>query len=123
MKYRKKPVIIEAEVYHIGMEDGFDPCGHCPFPIGEDPECNECGNRRPFIRSLEGKLYISSGDYIITGVNGERYPCKPDIFKKTYEPVPNYPYCISKTNADKIPAISPEKMKQMKDDIGGLRHD
>jgi hypothetical protein len=30
MKYRKKPVIIEAEIYHRGLEDGFNPCGHCP---------------------------------------------------------------------------------------------
>lgn len=86
MKYRKKPIVIEAEIYHAGLEDGFDPCGHCPFPIGEDPECDECGNHRPFIRTLEGRMHISKGDYIITGVNGERYPCKPDIFEKTYEP-------------------------------------
>lgn len=37
------------------------------------------------ISTLEGEMYISLGDYIIKGVNGEFYPCKPDIFKKTYE--------------------------------------
>ena len=37
------------------------------------------------IETLEGVLHASVGDYIITGVNGERYPCKPDIFEKTYE--------------------------------------
>ena len=40
-----------------------------------------------FIRTLEGDMKISNGDYIIKGVNGEFYPCKPDIFEKTYERV------------------------------------
>lgn len=39
-----------------------------------------------YIETLEGTMHASVGDYIITGVNGERYPCKPDIFEKTYEP-------------------------------------
>ena len=39
------------------------------------------------IETLEGTMHASIGDYIITGVNGEQYPCKPDIFEKTYEPV------------------------------------
>ena len=38
------------------------------------------------IHTLEGDMRASVGDYIITGVNGEQYPCKPDIFEKTYEP-------------------------------------
>lgn len=59
-KYRKKPVVIEAE-----------------GPITE-----EC-----FIETLEGTHHASVGDYIITGVKGERYPCKPDIFEETYEAV------------------------------------
>lgn len=37
------------------------------------------------INTLEGVMHANIGDYIITGVNGEQYPCKPDIFKKTYE--------------------------------------
>ncbi|WP_342480024.1 hypothetical protein NST07_20455 [Paenibacillus sp. FSL L8-0340] len=39
------------------------------------------------IETLEGVMTASPGDWIITGVNGEKYPCKPDIFKKTYSPV------------------------------------
>ena len=39
------------------------------------------------IRTLEGTMRADMGDWIITGVNGERYPCKPDIFAATYEPV------------------------------------
>ena len=59
MKYRKKPIIIEA--YQTDKEI--------------------------FIETLEGTMKVNIGDYIITGVNGEQYPCKPDIFEKTYEPV------------------------------------
>ena len=58
MKYRKKPIIIEA--YQT--------------------------NKELDIETLEGTMHASVGDYIITGVNGEQYPCKPDIFEKTYEP-------------------------------------
>lgn len=58
-KYRKKPIIIEA--------------------FQTDKEID--------IETLEGTMHASVGDYIITGVNGEQYPCKPDIFEKTYEPV------------------------------------
>lgn len=77
-KYRKKPVIIDADPYQPGMEDGFDI---------EHPEEQQRADRKPYINTLEGKMYISPGDYIITGVKGERYPCKPDIFEATYEKV------------------------------------
>lgn len=59
MKFRKKPIIIEA--YQTDKEI--------------------------FIETLEGVMKADVGDWIITGVNGEKYPCKPDIFAKTYEPV------------------------------------
>lgn len=58
-KYRKKPVIIEA--YQTDKE--------------------------LIIPTLEGDMKASVGDYIITGLRGEQYPCKPDIFNKTYEKV------------------------------------
>ena len=58
MKYRKKPVVIEA--------------------YQTDKELD--------IETLEGTMHASVGDYIITGVRGEQYPCKPDIFEQTYEP-------------------------------------
>lgn len=90
MKFRKKPVIVDAVRYEPGMEDGyacytifdgrfigyFDKSG----PL---PKCN----RVPAIKTLEGFHEISPGDWIITGVAGERYPCKPDIFAETYEAV------------------------------------
>lgn len=75
-KYRKKPVVIDAEVYRPGLEDGFDI---------KHPEEQHLADKIPYINTLEGKHYISPGDYIITGIKGERYPCKPDIFEKTYE--------------------------------------
>lgn len=65
--------MIEAEIYKHGLEDGFMP--------------NPVGGEDPYVATLEGPLIISPGDYIIQGVKGERYPCKPDIFHMTYEPV------------------------------------
>lgn len=74
-KYRKKPVVIDAEIYSKGMEDGFiDVCGEHGEPV-----------LKPYLNTLEGKMTISKGDYVITGIKGERYPCKPDIFEMTYE--------------------------------------
>lgn len=95
-KYRKKPVVIEAEAYKPGMEDGYRCLAYgerdeseCTFNCGNGKDYkDECKKERravPYIRTLEGKHYISEGDYIITGIKGERYPCKPDIFHATYE--------------------------------------
>lgn len=91
-KYRKKPIVIDAEVFKSGLEDGFDTIEIIESE-GQDLNLDELeyfdtdhGKKYPYIRTLEGKHYIHKGSYIITGVNGERYPCKPDIFEKTYEP-------------------------------------
>lgn len=91
MKYKKKPVIIDAiqwtgsnlgeiidfvgkdliiETYDAGYQAGATPLG-----VGLK------------IRTLEGDMNVSFGDFIIKGVKSEFYPCKPDIFKETYEPV------------------------------------
>jgi hypothetical protein len=64
MKYRKKPVIIEAEVYREGLEDGFDECDNC---FEDEDFCQHCEPSKPYIDTLEGKHYITPGDYIITG--------------------------------------------------------
>ena len=58
-KYKKKPVVIEAYVTNVPID----------------------------IETLEGVMHADAGDYIITGVHGEQYPCKPDIFAETYDPV------------------------------------
>ena len=91
-KYRKKPVVIEAELYKEGMEDGFSCIPFvmtCEFKSnGMHFQCHECTldiKKKPFIASLEGNMYIDDGDWIITGIQGERYPIKHDSFEETYE--------------------------------------
>lgn len=92
MKYKKKPVVIEAIQLKV---DNFDEV--CEF-MGETPApkhnpdygIDDHGNTNNpylgvYIETLEGKMLASCGDYIIKGINGEFYPCKPDIFKKTYD--------------------------------------
>ena len=59
LKFRKKPIVIEAYQTYEEM----------------------------IIQTLEGPLRAAPGDWIITGIRGEQYPCKPDVFEKTYEPV------------------------------------
>ena len=107
-KYRKKPVVIEA---HQWFKNGDHPEDDCkmvprehdaPFKSegkvvryyrrpdvnGEAP-CKHCGVRmhdHGWIDTLEAGHNVCPGDWIITGVKGERYPCKPDIFEATYEP-------------------------------------
>jgi hypothetical protein len=85
-KYRKKPVVIEAKQW---------------FKMGDHPMVYEVmGNSTEMhgwlvmtptgcyeIRTPEGRMTVAPGDWIITGVTGEHYPCKPDIFEMTYEVV------------------------------------
>lgn len=78
MKYRKKPVVIEAMQWLGGnfIEiDNFITVHHETYPSQGIVK----------IPTLEGVMEAIPGDYIIKGVNGEFYPCKPDIFYKTYE--------------------------------------
>lgn len=77
-KYRKKPVVIEAVQY-----TAHKPEDAIAF-LGGSCWCNNIG---PVIPTLEGDMQVSDGDWIIKGVAGEFYPCKPDIFEQTYEPV------------------------------------
>jgi hypothetical protein len=78
MKFRKKPIIIEAEQFWPGVE---------PWPDGVY-ESYLSGNPESYvITTLEGNMNVTPGDWIITGVKGEKYPCKPDIFEATYEKV------------------------------------
>ncbi|HAK43702.1 MAG TPA: hypothetical protein DCM59_14615 [Clostridium sp.] len=84
MKYIKKPIVIEAVQYKGDLDsikEVIDFIGYIPQII------EGCETHHKFlkIKTLEGEHIVSEGDYIIKGVNGEFYPCKPDIFKKTYE--------------------------------------
>lgn len=80
-EYRKKPIVVEAELYRMGLEDGFKDAIE---GIGDGIR-GVRKVKRPYIETLEGDMLISPGDYIITGIKGERYPCKPEIFEATYE--------------------------------------
>lgn len=77
MKYRKKPVIIEAVRWTGSITPEMEDL------LGEVKVLPKGSSL--LIPTLEGVMEARRGDYIIRGVNGELYPCKPDIFKKTYE--------------------------------------
>lgn len=90
MKYRKKPVVIEAFKYDGDLKDK-DGNYYVPQWAVNVFEKNvlfyapyEDGDEL-YVMTLEGPYHISVGDYIIRGVAGEIYPCKPDIFELTYE--------------------------------------
>ena len=80
-KYRKKPVVIEAIEYTTPQSvlEIIEMNGSSTGIINSDYGLH--------IDTLEGTMRADKGDYIIKGVNGELYPCKPDIFEKTYEAV------------------------------------
>ncbi len=94
MKYIKKPILIEAIqlkedsdsiiecvefVFNIGMESSF---------VGMKATVDKVRSEGGFIiPTLEGDMKASFGDFIIKGIKGEFYPCKPDIFEQTYEPI------------------------------------
>lgn len=81
MKYRKKPVVINA-VQYIGNNTAEILIKLGMPEIGNDFMTNDL-----LIQTLEGEMRAQEGDYIIKGVKGEFYPCKPDIFQMTYEKV------------------------------------
>ncbi len=76
MKFRKKPVVIEAAQW---FKDG-DHWAVARYE-SQDPRLQGYG----WVKTLEGGHIVTPGDWIITGVKGEHYPCKPDIFEQTYE--------------------------------------
>jgi hypothetical protein len=81
-KYRKKPVIIEAVMWD-GSQESAQEINQ--FNGGKFWAIND--NRQMKIPTLEGIMLADVGDYIIKGIKGEFYPCKPDIFVATYEKV------------------------------------
>lgn len=88
MKFRKKPVVIEAVQY--AGNGNVEPHGGVPewlWTALETRIAHYTNGADPLkIKTLEGELTVSPGDWIIRGVKGELYPCKPDIFEATYEP-------------------------------------
>lgn len=104
-RYRKRPIIIEAEQWFevtydreagSGMTPGSAPIYHLQVGFYRTPEldgqhkCKQCGkimHLHGWIDTLEGGHIVCPGDWIIRGIKGELYPCKPDIFEATYEKV------------------------------------
>ncbi len=100
-KYRKKPVVVEATQWFASGDHPED----APAGEGRDAEgvvvgyyrrpddaaerkCEKCEHAmhvHGWIDTLEGGHIVCPGDFIITGVKGERYPCKPDVFAATYD--------------------------------------
>lgn len=108
-RYRKKPVVIIANQWFKNGDHPLDNSWmmkagtpeeslsegnivkHYRTEIGQDG-CQQCGwvmQDHGWIDTLEGGHIVCPGDWIIKGVKGERYPCKPDIFEMTYEKVPD----------------------------------
>lgn len=88
-RFRKKPVVIEAQqleddvMNHICIVNWIVVEGGKAFMPAVEP-CI-------YIETLEGRMRVDIGDWVIRGVKGEFYPCKPDIFEATYEPVESEP--------------------------------
>lgn len=81
-KYRRRPLVFEAEQWFpdrqiLGVETRCDTHAYIDQGVAH-------------IHTLEGPMIVSSGDWIITGSHGEKYPCKPDVFAATYEKVNGY---------------------------------
>jgi len=82
-KYRKKPIVIEA--YQVRY---FELLADAPQWFLDAIEGGIIVNENPLkIKTLEGPMLVSDGDYVIKGVEDEVYPCKPGIFEATYEKV------------------------------------
>ena len=79
LKFRKKPIVIDA--FRPGIDEM--PVWLLNHPGFKLWTCLE----HAYIETLEGKMHITKGDWIIKGVKGEIYPCKPDVFEETYEVV------------------------------------
>ena len=79
-KYRKKPIVIEA--FKFGYDEMPLWASNCPHLSITDYE-----KSKATVHTLEGDMYVRRGSYIIKGVEGELYPCKSEIFNKTYEAV------------------------------------
>lgn len=77
-RYRKKPVVIDAMQWT--GSNGADLAAFLQGALWIHP-----ADGAPEIQTLEGNLEVAEGDYVIRGVKGEFYPCKPDIFEMTYE--------------------------------------
>lgn len=83
----KKPVTIKALLWDKTGRNQREMSKFLPkeLRILDYSNCGTCECPELYIDTPEGKVHVSEGDYVIKGVNGEFYPCKPDIFKATYD--------------------------------------
>lgn len=109
LRFRKKPVVIEALQYTPESREAvIEWCG-ARYRFMDDDGCLQEWTYLG-IQTLEGEMKACPGDWIIKGVKGEFYPCKPDIFEATYEPVgatievrASGPYVVADPNASASP--------------------
>ncbi len=111
-KWRKKPVIVEAfqwnDILARPIPDWWRKAGHIPSKKGDKVKFVPIKTTSEDItaveiETLEGRMFAAPGDYIIKGIKGELYPCKPDIFEQTYEKVvPEYAYIPPQTDLSKF---------------------
>ncbi|MBT2142730.1 MULTISPECIES: hypothetical protein [unclassified Rhodanobacter] len=93
MKFRKKPVVIDAVQFTEELRDAhiFDkeplPKGVRAGACTSHPPTRKVWSAHFYVATPEGRMEVTIGDWIITGVQGEHYPCKPDIFAATYDRV------------------------------------
>lgn len=89
MKYRKKPVVVDAwKIVPITIDSKIPVwLFNAIFSTHEVSEDTDGGEDDYVINTLEGRMHAKKGDYIVRGVQGEIYSCKPDIFEATYEEV------------------------------------
>jgi hypothetical protein len=99
VKYRKKPVVIEAMLWDGNNDQDLLDWAEANGVWGDDFKI-DTDKKQVIILTLGGYITASKGDYVIKGVKGEFYPCKPDIFLETYE-------CVS----DLQPSGSEKKAK------------
>lgn len=99
-RFRKKPIVIDAVQWWPPGDPRHDPAmlsdrkGNTvnppdyrqPGDLFQFTKIKGMGDDKFFIHTLEGNMEVSPGDWILTGVKGEKYPCKPDIFEAIYEP-------------------------------------
>lgn len=76
-RFRRRPVEVEAEQWFPGK---------AMRGVTEKDDPEQPGERVGEVQTLEGPLYARAGDWIVTGIRGEQYPVKPDIFDEIYEP-------------------------------------
>ena len=112
MKYKKKPIVVEAMQYT--GDNLLEVMKFCKAIRFID---------YLYIATLEGNMRVNIGDYVIKGVRGEFYPCKPDIFKETYETVS----MVSDTDRTTVPMSEYRKLenknKKLRNTINRLKRE